>query len=205
LFLNQQHTATMFSKKFYLFILLGFFNNYPIFGQNNRTEVLTLKAEQISLPNRKFYIQRIVCDFNQPKYFLIRKGLFSKQKNLVLGDSIQRILMTFLKPSNKYVGGLAPVLMRVKELKIREERHFLKEEGLVKLSVEFYIETDTKPIKIFQSNAFRTYSGFMNVTSKHETNIKEVIKSCIMDFNNAKIEFSKFVIPKVFKAKHTPY
>jgi hypothetical protein len=195
----------MFKKKLYLSLLIGITTYQLLFAQNIHSEILTLKTEQISLPNRKFYIQRIICDFNQPKYFLIRKGLFSKQKNMILGDSIQRILMNYLKPSNKHTGGLAPILMRVKELKIREERHFLNEEGMAKLSVEFYFETDTKPIKIFQSNAFRTYSGFINVTSQHEANIKEVIKSCMMDFNNAKIDFSKYVIPKVFKAKHTPY
>ena len=195
----------MFSKKLSLFFVVGYFTSTLLFSQNSQSEILTLKTEQISLPNRKFYIQKIICDFNQPKYFLIRKGLFSKQKNMVLGDSVQKVLMNYLKPSNKHIGGLAPVLMRVKELKVREEKHFLKEEGMTKLSVEFYVETDSKPIKIFQSNAFRTYSGFMDVTSQHENNIKDVIKSCMMDFNNAKIDFSKFVLPKIFKAKHTPY
>ncbi len=195
----------MFKKKIYLSLLLGVTNYQLLFAQNIQSEVLTLKAEQISLPNRKFYIQKIVCDFNQPKYFLIRKGLFNKQKNLTLGDSIQHILLRYLKPSNKYIGGLVPVIMRVKELKVREERHFLKEEGSTKLSVEFYVETDNKPTKIFQSNAFRAYSGFLNITPQHDENIKDVIKSCMMDFNNAKIDFSKYVIPKVFKAKHTPY
>ena len=195
----------MFSTKKYLLLLVGFLSYNSLFSQNIQSEVLTLKSEQISLPNRKFYIQRIICDFNQPKYFLIRKGLFSKQKNMILGDSIQRILMNYLKPSNKYQGGLAPVLMKIKELKIREERHFLKEEGTTKLSVEFYIETDTKPIKIFQSNAYRTYAGFMDVTNQHNSNLKEVIKFCMMDFNNAKIDFSKYVLPKIFKAKKPIY
>jgi hypothetical protein len=195
----------MFSKKLYLLFIVGFISYKSVFAQNIQSEILTLKTEQISLPNRKFYIQKIICDFNQPKYFLIRKGLFSKQKNMVLGDSVQKVLMNYLKPSNKYIGGLAPVLMRVKELKIREERHFLKEEGIAKLSVEFYIETDTKQIKIFQSNAYRTYSGFVDVSTQHQANLKEVIKSCIMDFNNAKIDFSKYFLTKVFKAKNTPY
>jgi hypothetical protein len=195
----------MFKKKIFLGLLLGIMTYQLLQAQNIQSEVLTLKAEQISLPNRKFYIQRIICDFNQPKYFLIRKGLISKQKNMILGDSVQRILMNYLKPSNKYSGGLAPILMRVKELKIREERHFLKEEGMAKLSVEFYIEIDTKPTKIFQSNAYRTYTGFIDVTSQHQTNLKEVIKSCMMDFNNAKIDYSKYVLPKIFKAKHTHY
>lgn len=195
----------MFSKKLHLLVIVGFLSYHPLFAQNIQSEFLTLKTEQISLPNRKFYIQKIICDFNQPKYFLIRKGLFSKQKNMILGDSIQRILMTYLKPSNKNTGGLAPVLMRIKELKIREERHFLKEEGMAKLTVEFYIETDPKPIKIFQLNAFRTYTNFMDVTPQHQANLKEIIKSCMMDFNNAKIDFSKYFIPKVFKAKRTAY
>jgi len=30
--------------------------------------------------------------------------------------------------------------MQIKELKIREERHFLKEQGTAKLNVEFYME-----------------------------------------------------------------
>ena len=195
----------MFTKNIFFAFIVGVFTYNPVFSQNISSEVLILKSEQISLPNRKFYIQRIICDFNQPKYFLIRKGLFSKQKNMVLGDSIQKVLMNYLKPSNKHIGGQAPVLLRVRELKIREERHFLQEEGMAKLSVEFYIETETKPIRIFQSNAFKTYSGFINVTSQHEENLKEVIKSCVMDFNNAKIDFSKYIIPKFFKAKHTPY
>ena len=195
----------MFTKKLFFAFIVGVFTYNPVFSQNISSEVLILKSEQISLPNRKFYIQRIICDFNQPKYFLIRKGLFSKQKNMVLGDGVQKVLMNYLKPSNKHIGGQAPVLLRVRELKIREERHFLQEEGMAKLSVEFYIETETKPIRIFQSNAFKTYSGFINVTSQHEENLKEVIKSCVMDFNNAKIDFSKYIIPKVFKAKHTPY
>jgi hypothetical protein len=167
-------------------------------------EHLTLKTEQFSLPNRKFYIQRIVCDFNQPKYFLIRKGFISHQKQMTLGDSIQKVLMKYLKPSNTYKAGLVPVMIKVKELKIREERHFLKEEGMTKISMEFYIETDSKLDKIFQSNAFRTYSGFINVTPQHNENVREIIKSCMMDFNNAKIDFSKYVIPnKVFKAKRS--
>lgn len=195
----------MFSKRKYLLLLVGFLFCNSLLSQNMKSEVLNLKSEQISLPNRKFYIQRIICDFNQPKYFLIRKGLFSKQKNMILGDSVQRILLNYLKPSNKNMGKLAPVLMRIKELKIREERHFLKEEGTAKLSVEFYIETDTKPIKIFQSNAYRTYAGFMDVTDQHNSNLKEVIKFCMMDFNNAKIDFSKYVLPKIFKAKKTIY
>ncbi len=192
-------------KKFYFIFLLGFLNSKPLLSQNSRTEILTLKAEQISLPNRKFYIKKIICDFNQPKYFLIKKGLFSKQKNMILGDSIQRILMNYLKPSNKHMGGQAPILLIVKELKIREKRHFLREDGMAKFNVEFYIETDSKPLKIFQSNAFKTYSGFMDVTDQHESNVKSVINSCMIDFNNAKIDFSKYVISKVFKAKHTPY
>jgi hypothetical protein len=192
----------MLKKIFILSCVLGFVAYHIIYAQSIHYEHLTLKTEQFSLPNRKFYIQRIVCDFNQPKYFLIRKGLISHQKQMTLGDSVQKVLMKYLKLSNNYKAGLVPVLIRVKELKIREERHFLKEEGMTKISMEFYVETDSKPDKIFQSNAFRTYSGFLNVTPQHDENVREVIKSCMMDFNNAKIDFSKYVIPnKVFKAK----
>jgi hypothetical protein len=192
----------MFQRKISISLFLGIITFHLLFAQHIQYEVLTLRKEQFSMPNRKFYIQKIVCDFNQPKYFITRKGILNKQKTIILGDSIQKVMMTFLKPSNTYRGGLVPVLMKIKELRIREERHFLKEEGTAKLSVEFYIETDTKPVKIFQSNAFRTYTGLMNITNQHEENIRTVIKSCMIDFNNAKIDFSKYVIPnKIFKAK----
>lgn len=193
----------MFQKKIYISLFLGVTTFHLLFAQNIQYDILTLKKEQFSMPNRKFYIQKIVCDFNQPKYFVIRKGILNKQKTLILGDSIQRVVMTYLKPSNTYKGGLVPVLMKIKELKIREQRHFLKEEGMAKISMEFYIETDAKPVKIFQSNAYRTYTGFMNITNQHDENVRTIIKSCMIDFNNAKIDFSKFVIPnKIFKAKH---
>lgn len=192
----------MFQRKIYISLFLGIITFQLLFAQNIQYDVLTLKKEQFSMPNRKFYIQKIVCDFNQPKYFVTRKGIFNKQKTIILGDSIQKVILTYLKPSNTYRGGLVPVLMRIKELKIREQRHFMKEEGTAKMSVDFYIETDTKPVKIFQSNAFRTYSGFMNITNQHDENVRAIIKACMIDFNNAKIDFSKYVIPnKIFKAK----
>ncbi|PWK29231.1 hypothetical protein LV89_00070 [Arcicella aurantiaca] len=192
----------MFQRKISISLFLGIITFHLLFAQNIKYEVLTLRKEQFSMPNRKFYIQKIICDFNQPKYFVTRKGIFNKQKTIILGDSIQKVMIAFLKPSNTYRGGLVPVLMKIKELKIREERHFLKEEGTAKLSVEFYIETDTKPVKIFQSNAFRTYTGLMNITNQHDENVRTIIKSCMIDFNNAKIDFSKYVIPnKIFKAK----
>jgi hypothetical protein len=195
----------MLKKKTILSFVLGFIAYHIVFAQNIQYEHIILRNEQFSLPNRKFYVQRIVCDFNQPKYFLSRKGIISHQKTMTLGDSVQRVLMKFLKPSNAYKAGLVPVMVRVKELKIREERHFLKEVGMAKISMEFYVETDTRPDKIFQSNAYRTYSAFVNVTPQHEENVREVIKSCMMDFNNAKIDFSRYVIPnKIFKAKRNP-
>ena len=190
----------MLKKISILSLLLGFIAYHIVYSQSIQYEHISLKNKQFSLPNRKFYIQRIVCDFNQPKYFLTRKGVISHQKQMTFGDSIQRVLMKYLKPSNTYKAGLVPVMIRVKELIIREKRHFLKEEGITKISMEFYIETDNKPDKIFQSNAFRTYSGFINVTPQHEEQVREVIKSCMMDFNNAKIDYSKYVISnKVFK------
>ncbi len=192
----------MFQRKIFISLFLGIITFQLLFAQNVHYDVLTLKKEQFSMPNRKFYIQKIICDFSQPKYFVTRKGMLNKQKTIILGDSIQKVILTYLKPSNTYRGGLIPVLMRIKELKIREQRHFLKEEGIAKMSVEFYIETDAKPVKIFQANAFRTYSGFMNITNQHDENVRTVIKSCLVDFNNAKIDFSKYVIPnKIFKAK----
>jgi hypothetical protein len=192
----------MLKKIFILSFVLGFVAYHIIYAQSIQHEHLTLKTEQFSLPNRKFYIQRIVCDFNQPKYFLIRKGLISHQKTMTLGDSVQKVLMKYLKPSNTYKAGLVPVMIKVKELKIREVRYFLKEEGMAKISMDFFVETDVKFDKIFQSNALRTYSGFINVTPQHDENVREVIKSCMTDFNNAKIDFTKYVIPnKVFKAK----
>ena len=111
----------MFQKKIYISLFLGVTTFHLLFAQNIQYDILTLKKEQFSMPNRKFYIQKIVCDFNQPKYFVIRKGILNKQKTLILGDSIQRVVMTYLKPSNTYKGGLVPVLMKIKELKIRED------------------------------------------------------------------------------------
>jgi hypothetical protein len=196
----------MFRKILYFNLFLGITTLHLIFGQRTHHEIVALKKEQFSLPNRKFYIQQIHCDFKQPKYFISRKGLFNKQQPFVLGDSVQKVVLNYLKPSNTYKGGLVPIIMKIKELKVREERHFLNEDGSTKISVEFYVYADKGIAKIYQANAFRTYSGFMNITTQHEENIREVIKSCLTDFNNAKIDFSQYIIPnKIFKAKHTPY
>lgn len=68
---------------------------------------------------------------------------------MIIGDSIRKVLLKYLKPSNAYKAELIPVMIRVKELKIREERHFLKEEGVAKIAMKFYVETDKNLIKSF--------------------------------------------------------
>ena len=45
--------------------------------------------------------------------------------------------MTYLKPSNKNTGILTPVLMQIKKLKIRKERHFSKEKVRQNLGLNF--------------------------------------------------------------------
>jgi hypothetical protein len=196
----------MFNKMFFLVLFLGIINHQSLFAQQIPAQLLILKQEQFPLPNRKFYIQKIVCDFNQPKYFLTRRGIFNKQRTITFGDSLQKVLMRYIKPSNTYRAGLVPITIRIKELKIREQRHFLNEEGTAKIVMDFYVETDYKPLRLFHTDASRIYTGFMNISAEHEENFREIVKSCLLDFNNAKVDYSKFVIPnKIFKAKHTPY
>ncbi|MES2521015.1 MAG: hypothetical protein V4585_23080 [Bacteroidota bacterium] len=196
----------MFNKMFFLVLFLGIINHQSLFAQQIPAQLLILKQEQFPLPNRKFYIQKIVCDFNQPKYFLTRRGIFNKQRTITFGDSLQKVLMRYIKPSNTYRAGLVPITIRIKELKIREQRHFLNEEGMAKIVMDFYVETDYKPLRLFHTDASRIYTGFMNISAEHEENFREIVKSCLLDFNNAKVDYSKFVIPnKIFKAKHTPY
>ena len=48
----------MFAKKLRLLFIVGILFYNPLCAQYIQSEVLTLKAKQISLPNRKFYIQK---------------------------------------------------------------------------------------------------------------------------------------------------
>ena len=68
----------------------------------------------------------IICDFNQPKYFLIRKGLFSKWKNMILGDNIHWILWLISNFPIKTQGYLLQFWYKLKNLKSEKNVIFWK-------------------------------------------------------------------------------
>lgn len=165
-------------------------------------KVLELKDEYFFLPNRKFYIERIICNV-QPKGFTSRTGLRGDAQALQFNDSIQHVVADYLRMSAAPVPEFTPIIIRIKDLQIEENRNFVKEQGRVKINMEFFIQSyegeEPKMIKIFQTQAYHNYTKLFDVTSLHEIHLREIIKECMTNFNDERFDLSRFATnPKVY-------
>lgn len=164
--------------------------------------ILELKDEYFFLPNRKFYIDRIICNI-QPRGFTARTGLRGDSQAIQFNDSIQHVVADYLRMSAAPVKGFAPIVLRIKDLQIEENRNFVKEKGKVKINIEFFVQSNDgehpELIKIYQTQAYHVYTKLFNVTEEHELHLREIIKECLTNFNDERFDLSRYATaPKVF-------
>lgn len=164
--------------------------------------ILELKDEYFFLPNRKFYIERIICNV-QPKGFTTKTGLRGDTQTLQFNDSIQHVVADYLRMSASPVPGFTPIILRIKELQIEENRSFVKEKGRVKINIEFFVKSNSRDeqnlVKIFQTQAYHNYTKLFDVTNEHELHLREIIKECLINFNDERFDLSRYEpIPPTF-------
>jgi len=168
-------------KKYLVFIVL--------FGMHNiiwsQEELITLENEPVEFEADGFYIKK-VTDAREEKDNIgfVQKGLFKKKKvDADLKDGVAPAIYDYLKENFTQNPSGVPIVLRITKLEILESSS-LPVKGKAEIKVEFFREKDGSLGKLYGAESF-VEKPAVNVTATHEGRIREVITSCLQNFNES--------------------
>lgn len=165
-----------------LFILLFLGLHSILFAQE---ELVELNNESIGFEADGFYIKNVTDGReNKDSIGFAQKGVFKKDKVPArFKDGLEPAISYFLKENFRQDTSGVPVVMRVTYLHISESMG-IPITGTAEIKMEFLREKEGSLGKLYAAEAF-VEKPAMNVTKTHEQRIREVIVSCLENFNTS--------------------
>ena len=148
-------------------------------------EMIALSNDSIEFEANDFYIKK-VTDAREKKDNIgfVQKGVFKKKKvDADLKGGIETAIAYFLEENFTQDPTGVPIVIRITELKISESSS-LPIKGKAEVKMEFFREKDGSIGKLYEAESF-VEKPAVNVTATHEERIREVISSCLQNFNNS--------------------
>ena len=168
-------------KKYLVFIVL--------FGLHNvlwsQEEMITLENEPIEFEADGFFIKK-VTDAREEKDNIgfVQKGVFKKKKiDADLKNGVETAVYKYLKENFTQDASGVPIIIHITELEISESSS-LPIKGMAEIRMEFFREKDGSIGRLYAAESF-VEKPAVNVTATHEERIREVIVSCLENFNES--------------------
>lgn len=182
--------------KKYLILILVFGLYHSLYGQE---ELITLKNEPVEFEADGFYIKK-VTDVRDAKENIgfVQKGVFKKKKvDADLKGGVKTAISNYLEDNFTQDPSGVPIVIRITELKISETTG-LPVKGEAEITMEFFREKDGSLGKLYKAESY-VEKPAVNVTNTHEERIREVITSCLQNFNESDWET---IEPMYFKEEN---
>jgi len=148
-------------------------------------EMITISNDSIEFKADGFYIKKII-DAREEKENIgfVQKGVFKKKKvDADLKNGVENAIADFLEENFMQDSSGIPIVIRVTKLEISESST-LPIKGMAEIRMEFLREKDGSLGKLYQAESFIEKPA-VNVTATHEERIREVIVSCLQNFNES--------------------
>jgi len=181
-------------KKYLVFIVL--------FGLHNvlwsQEEMITLENEPIEIEADGFFIKK-VTDAREEKDNIgfVQKGVFKKKKiDADLKNGVENAISGYLEENFSQDPTGVPIVIRIIKLNISESSS-LPIKGMAEIRMEFFREKDGSIGRLYAAESF-VEKPAVNVTATHEERIREVIVSCLENFNESDWQT---ISPMYFKEK----
>jgi len=148
-------------------------------------ELIELNNEPIEFEADGFYIKKVTDSrSNKDSIGFAQKGVFKKDKVPArFKDGLEPAISNFLKDNFRQDSSGVPVVMRVTYLHVSETMG-VPATGKAEIKLEFLREKDGSLGKLYKSEAF-VEKPALNVTKTHEQRIREVIATCLENFNES--------------------
>jgi hypothetical protein len=154
------------------------------YAQDKR-KIIELKNESTDITLKDFYISAVI-DGRQNKdnigFALV--GKFNKKVIVDLEEGLAKSVYDYFTKSYSFDSNSTPVVLKIVQLNISEDRGLSTNKGIAKVQIEFYKSTNGQFGKVFESEAFIKQAN-IDVKSGHEKLIRSVLATCIEDFNNS--------------------
>ena len=168
-------------KKYLVFILL--FGIYNLSW--SQEELITLENEPVEFEADGFFIKK-VTDAREEKDNIgfVQKGVFKKKKlDADLKNGVETAVYKYLKENFTQDASGVPIVIHITELEISESTG-LPINGVAEIRMEFFREKDGSIGRLYAAESF-VEKPAVNVTATHEERIREVIVSCLENFNES--------------------
>lgn len=148
-------------------------------------ELITLENEPVEFEADGFYIKKVTdAREEQENIGFVQKGVFKKKKvDADLKSDVGNAVFNYLEENFKQDRSGVPIVIRITELKISESSS-LPIKGKAEVKMEFFREKNGSIGKLYEAESF-VEKPAVNVTATHEERIREVIVSCLQNFNSS--------------------
>jgi len=168
-------------NKYLVFIILfGIYN--LVWSQE---ELISLENKPVEFEADGFYIKK-VTDARKGKDNIgfVQKGVFKKKKvDADLKGGVGTAISNFLKENFTQDPSGVPIVIHITEIKISESTS-LPVKGKAEIKMEFFRVKDGSLGKLYEAESF-VEKPAVNVTATHEERIREVVASCLQNFNES--------------------
>ncbi len=133
-------------------ILILFF--LSVIKLNAQDSLIELKKEQINIPNRNFYIDKVIDGrTEQGNVGVIKLGVWGKKIRYYLKDGLSEEIYDYLNYSFPKDSTKVPITIKVIFLKISQTKSYYAKIGKAEIKVEFYRNINNKSVKLYEAQA----------------------------------------------------
>jgi hypothetical protein len=180
-------------------ILLQVLFLFFVTGLYAQDSVIELRKEAFSLPNRSFYIDKVI-DGRKIKgnIGVIKMGVWGKKIKYHLKGGLAPEVFDFLSYSFPKDTLRIPVILNVTYLNISKIKTYNAKVGRAELKVEFYRNINNNSVKLYDTKAVIDEQEF-GVSNDNEGRIKKALIACLTSFNSSNWQTSFTSIAPVSK------
>ena len=171
----------MLKKALVIFVLLSSVVNFCQAQDYHIINLLPLEEDTVE--NVNFYVSKIIDNrIYKDNLGIAQKGVFNKKVLSTFYNPFEEELMDYFNAIFPANTSKTPLVLRINQLLISENTGAFKETG--KATVNLDVLTEKDDIYYF----LRSFSAYaeknsVDVTGKHDDRIREILKSCLIQFS----------------------
>ncbi len=145
-----------------------------------------LPLEEDTVENVNFYVSKIIDNrIYKDNLGIAQKGVFNKKVLSTFYNPFEEELMDYFNAIFPANTSKSPLVLRINQLLISENTGAFKETGKATVNLDVLTEKDAIYYFLGSFSAYAEKNS-VDVTGKHDDRIREILKSCLIQFSELK-------------------
>lgn len=170
---------------FILLTVLSFFCHSSVWSQVHE---ISLAKQTLELQGRHFYVSDIIdARISKNNIGWVQRGLVNSRTEANLAKGFKPELTDFFNRNLPAQNNLQAVIVKILKFQVSEHTTAYSESAKAEVAIDFIYQKDDKFYHLFRCIGVEKSYG-MDVTARHDDNIKTAIEQCIKQFSRESIE-----------------